>query len=55
MFASAQIEIPLPNEGARLEILKIHASSVTKFGDIGQCCSCVLNLSLDRLPLFVCV
>ena len=29
-----KIEIPLPNEQGRLEILKIHASSVTKHGDI---------------------
>ena len=30
-----KIEIPLPNEQARLEILKIHATSITKHGDIG--------------------
>lgn len=30
-----KIEIPLPNEQGRLEVLKIHASSVTKHGDIG--------------------
>ena len=29
-----KIEIPLPNEQGRLEILKIHASSVTKHGEI---------------------
>ena len=29
-----KIEIPLPNEQARLEILKIHASPVNKGGDI---------------------
>ena len=29
-----KIEIPLPNEASRLEILKIHASSITKRGDI---------------------
>jgi len=29
-----KIEIPLPNEQSRLEILKIHASRITKFGDI---------------------
>jgi 26S proteasome regulatory subunit T4 len=29
-----KIEIPLPNETARLEILKIHAQSITKRGDI---------------------
>jgi 26S proteasome regulatory subunit T4 len=29
-----KIEIPLPNEPARTDILKIHASSLTKHGDI---------------------
>jgi 26S proteasome regulatory subunit T4 len=29
-----KIEIPLPNEAARMEILKIHASKITKHGDI---------------------
>jgi 26S proteasome regulatory subunit T4 len=29
-----KIEIPLPNEQGRLEILKIHASGITKHGDI---------------------
>jgi 26S proteasome regulatory subunit T4 len=29
-----KIEIPLPNEQARLEILKIHAAPVNKGGDI---------------------
>ena len=31
-----KIEIPLPNEQARLDILKIHAGPITKHGDIGQ-------------------
>lgn len=31
-----KIEIPLPNEQARLEILKIHANSITKHGEIGK-------------------
>ena len=30
------IEIPLPNEQARYEILKIHASGITKHGDVGE-------------------
>ena len=30
------LEIPLPNEQARLDIMKIHASPITKHGDIGQ-------------------
>jgi 26S proteasome regulatory subunit T4 len=29
-----KIEIPLPNEQGRLEILKIHASSIVKQGDL---------------------
>ena len=29
-----KIEIPLPNEQARLEVLKIHAGPITKHGDI---------------------
>lgn len=29
-----KIEIPLPNEASRLEILKIHSSTITKHGDI---------------------
>jgi len=32
-----KIEIPLPNEMQRLEILKIHAAGITKQGDIGVC------------------
>lgn len=30
-----KIEIPLPNEQARLEILKIHANPIAKHGEIG--------------------
>jgi 26S proteasome regulatory subunit T4 len=29
-----KIEIPLPNEGARLDVLKIHAAPIAKHGDI---------------------
>jgi 26S proteasome regulatory subunit T4 len=29
-----KVEIPLPNEGSRLEILKIHANSITIKGEI---------------------
>lgn len=29
-----KIEIPLPNEAARQEIMKIHASGITKHGEI---------------------
>lgn len=31
-----KIEIPLPNEQARLEILKIHAAPISKHGEIGN-------------------
>lgn len=31
-----KIEIPLPNEQSRLEILKIHAGPITKHGEIGK-------------------
>ncbi len=31
-----KIEIPLPNEQARLDILKIHAKPITKKGEIGM-------------------
>ena len=31
-----KIEIPLPNETARQEILKIHAAKINKSGDIGK-------------------
>lgn len=30
------LEIPLPNEQARLDILKIHAAPIAKRGDIGK-------------------
>ena len=29
-----KVEIPLPNEAARVDVLKIHASSITKQGEI---------------------
>lgn len=29
-----KVEIPLPNEQARLDILKIHSNPITKHGDI---------------------
>ena len=31
-----KIEIPLPNEQGRLEILKIHSAPITKHGEIGM-------------------
>lgn len=32
-----KVEIPLPNEQSRLEILKIHASRIRKQGEMGKC------------------
>lgn len=34
LYSTTQIEIPLPNEASRMEILKIHASKLGKKGDI---------------------
>lgn len=47
-----KIEIPLPNEQGRLEVLKIHAAGVTKHGDIGMeiqmdVCSQMLTTLID--------
>lgn len=36
-----KIEIALPNEQARLEILKIHSGPITKRGEIGKIHSCM--------------
>ena len=36
LFLVCLTEIPLPNEQARLDILKIHAAPITKHGDIGK-------------------
>ena len=44
-----KIEIPLPNEASRLQILKIHAAKIAKLGEIGES-----SLSLC-VCLFVCV
>ena len=40
-----KIEIPLPNEQARMDILKIHAGPITKHGDIDY--EAVVKLSED--------
>ena len=40
-----KIEIPLPNEQARMDILKIHASPIAKHGDIDY--EAVVKLSED--------
>lgn len=40
-----KIEIPLPNEQGRLEVLKIHASTITKHGDIDY--EAIVKLSED--------
>uniref|UniRef100_A0A0G4FS42 AAA+ ATPase domain-containing protein n=1 Tax=Chromera velia CCMP2878 TaxID=1169474 RepID=A0A0G4FS42_9ALVE len=37
-----KVEIPLPNEVARMEILQIHASSITKSGDVDYEAVCKL-------------
>ena len=42
LLLSLSTEIPLPNEQARLDILKIHASPITKHGEIG-------NVSLHKM------
>ncbi len=39
-----KIEIPLPNESSRLDIIKIHAATIAKHGDIG----------MSHLPLLPC-
>lgn len=44
-----KIEIPLPNEQARLEILKIHACPIAKHGDIGKLLATIM------LPKIICV
>ena len=36
LFFLFRLEIPLPNEQARLDILKIHAAPIAKRGDIGK-------------------
>ena len=43
-------EIPLPNEQARMEIMKIHAAPIAKHGEIGVL---ILWDILDLLALFV--
>lgn len=45
-----KIEIPLPNEQARMDILKIHAAPIAKHGEIGECsvCDSVTILYLTR-------
>lgn len=39
MRLSCCAEIPLPNEQARMEILKIHAAPIAKNGEIGEECT----------------
>jgi SpoVK/Ycf46/Vps4 family AAA+-type ATPase len=38
------LEIPLPNEQARMDILKIHAGPITKHGEIGMWFCCIATL-----------
>ena len=44
-----KIEIPLPNEQARLEILKIHAGPIAKHGEIGNSLSIFCKLTLINM------
>lgn len=46
-----KIEIPLPNEQARLEILKIHACPIAKHGDIGKLFVLLTGLTITYLRL----
>ena len=47
-----KIEIPLPNEQARLEILKIHAGPIAKHGEIGECSQQNQELNVDNCDFF---
>ena len=47
-----KIEVPLPNEQARLEILKIHAAPVNKSGEIDYESVVKVNIFLDSLLPF---
>ena len=42
-----KIEIPLPNEQARLEILKIHAAPIAKHGEIGKMIFLQIKITLN--------
>eukprot|EP00735_Rhodelphis_limneticus_P004017 TRINITY_DN15566_c0_g1::TRINITY_DN15566_c0_g1_i1::g.28529::m.28529 TRINITY_DN15566_c0_g1::TRINITY_DN15566_c0_g1_i1::g.28529 ORF type:complete len:393 (+),score=80.84,sp/P62334/PRS10_MOUSE/74.16/0.0,AAA/PF00004.24/3.4e-41,AAA_16/PF13191.1/1.6e+02,AAA_16/PF13191.1/3.3e-05,AAA_16/PF13191.1/2.4e+02,AAA_2/PF07724.9/4.2e-06,AAA_22/PF13401.1/1.7e+03,AAA_22/PF13401.1/0.0013,AAA_5/PF07728.9/3.9e+03,AAA_5/PF07728.9/0.00014,RuvB_N/PF05496.7/9.1e-05,AAA_18/PF13238.1/1.7e+03,AAA_18/PF13238.1/0.002,AAA_17/PF1 len=46
-----KIEIPLPNEQGRVEILKIHASSITKHGEIDYEAICKLGDNFNGADL----
>lgn len=50
-----KIEIPLPNEQARLDILKIHAAPITKQGDIGMNFinkKCIFDFDFNNLCVY---
>jgi ATP-dependent 26S proteasome regulatory subunit len=47
-----KIEVPLPNEQARLEILKIHAAPVNKHGEIDYEAIVKVRPFADILPTF---
>ncbi|SCZ97730.1 BZ3500_MvSof-1268-A1-R1_Chr4-3g07411 [Microbotryum saponariae] len=51
-----KIEIPLPNEVARMEILKIHAGPIRKTGEIGasvKCELCAVDFATDDANLTI--
>lgn len=47
-----KIEIPLPNEQARMDILKIHCSKMAKQGDIGAYASTGIGM-LSRVSVLI--
>ena len=51
------VEIALPNEQARMDILKIHSSKITKHGEIGQLGSLVSSecekAKLEKRPFCI--
>jgi 26S proteasome regulatory subunit T4 len=50
-----KIEIPLPNEVSRLDIIKIHSSGITKHGDIGTLLCGMVQGIHSFIHYYVCV
>jgi len=48
-------EIPLPNEQARMEIMKIHAAPIAKHGEIGAWILPIFCLLLFYLQVLQCM